>query len=343
MRLQFDQLADSLRRQPAPVYLICGEEPLQLGEAAGMIRRAAQERGFQEREVLTADGAFDWERLRLATQSMSLFASRKLIELRLQSARIGREGGAAVRAYCDAPPPENLLLIVAPGLEYKELNAGWVRAVEQRGALLQVRRLVGPRLVEWIDRRLRERGLEPAPGVSAMLAERVEGNLLAANQEVEKLSLLLGRGTLDAEQLIRAISDSSRFDIFDFTGAALAGHRARMHRVLAGLAAEGTPAPLVLWALARELRLLARAAFAAGGRGLEAFFASERVWESRRAPLRSALKRLAGADLQALLAGCEKADRQIKGLAAGDPWLTLAELGDALSAPRVGSGRPPRG
>jgi DNA polymerase-3 subunit delta len=333
MRLQFSQLAGSLRRPPAPVYLITGDEPLQLGEAVRMVRTAARNHGYEEREILEADGGFDWSLLQMAAQSMSLFSSRKLIEVRLSTSKIGRAGGEAVRAYCAAPPADHLLLVVAPALEYKELKARWVQVMERSGVLVQVRGLDGRHLIEWIEGRLRERRLEPGPGVPAMLAERVEGNLLAADQEIEKLVLILGEGPLEAEQLARAISDSSRYDIFDFTRSAVAGDRVRMHRVLRGLEAEGTPEPLVLWALARELRLLAQAAFSAraGSQALEAFFAAERVWESRRPPLRAALRRLSAHRLHELLRRCAAVDRQIKGLAPGDPWLSLAELGDALA------------
>ena len=333
MRIQFQQLAASLQRTLAPVYLVCGDEPLQLGDAVRMVREAARGEGFEEREILDVDGHFDWGRLVAAAQSMSLFSSRKLIEVRLSSAKIGREGGAAVRDYCAHPIKDNLLLIVAPGLEYKEFKAKWVQAVERAGVLLQVRAVEGRNLVDWIAHRLRERGLQPGQGVAAMLAERVEGNLLAAAQEVEKLALLYGEGLLDVEHLSRAISDSSRFDLFGVTDAALAGDRARTHRIISGLAAEGTPEPLMLWVLAREVRLLAQAAFAArsGQAALESFFAAERIWEARRGPLRAALKRLSPIRLQVLLGRCAFVDRQIKGLEPGDPWLTFADIGDALA------------
>jgi DNA polymerase-3 subunit delta len=333
MRLQFHQLADSLGRAPAPVYLICGDEPLQLGEAARIVREAARRNGFEEREILEVDGSFDWGLLMAAAQSMSLFSSRKLIELRLSSGKIGRDGSHAVQEYCAKPAEDNLLLIVAPALEHKELKSKWVQTVERSGVLLQVRTVHGRQLEEWIARRLRERGIAPGSGVTAMLAERVEGNLLAAAQEIEKLILLYGEGPLAADQLIRAISDSSRFDLFDIPNAALAGDRARVNRVIKGLAAEGTPEPLVLWVLARELRLLARAAFAARRSAieLEALFTSERVGQSRRGHIRDALRRLSPSLLQALLARCAEVDRQIKGLEPGDPWLSLADIGDTLA------------
>ena len=340
MRLPFPQLAAHLKAGLAPVYLLCGDEPFQLVESARLIRQAARDRGYEEREVLEVEGHFDWSLLTAAAQSLSLFASRKLIELRLSTGKLGREGGEAIRAYGARPRPEHRLLILAPQLEYQELKAKWVQEVEQAGVVIQVQPLAGQRLVEWIDQRLRAQGLCPGPGVAAMLAERVEGNLLAAAQEVDKLALLLGEGPLEAEQLGRAIADSSRFDLFDIADAALAGDRARMHRIISGLAAEGTAEPLVLWALARELRLLARAAFAArsGPRALEALLTAERVWQSRQAPLKAALRRLPLGRLQSLVSQCALADRQIKGLVPGDAWLTLAVIGDVLAG---GSPPPP--
>jgi DNA polymerase-3 subunit delta len=333
MRIQFPQLAGSLARGLAPVYLVCGDEPLQLGEAAQTIREAARKRGFDERELLEQEVGFDWDRLAAAGMERSLFATRKLIELRLSGARIGREGSDAVRAYCERPCPDNLLLILAPSLDYKELKAKWVQTIERAGALLPVRQLEGPRLVRWIEQRMRSRGLRPGPGVPELLAERVEGNLAAAAQEVEKLALLYDDSQLDRDRLLKAISDSARYDLFDLSDAAIGGDRARVHRVLDGLAAEGTPEPLVLWALARELRMLSAAAYSArqGAAALSRALDAHRVWESRRGPVRKAIERLPIAVLHGLLADCAQVDRRIKGLDRGDPWLGLARIADVLA------------
>ena len=340
MRIPFAQLAANLASSGvAPVVMICGDEPFQMGEAATLVRQAARERGYTEREVLEVEGQFDWGQLAAAALSRSLFAGQKLIELRLASGKIGRDGGEAVRAYCARPRPEHRLLILAPNLDYQELKAKWVQTVEQTGILLQVQALTGQRLVDWISQRLRAQGLVPGPEVAAMLAERVEGNLLAAAQEVDKLALLQGPGPLTAEQLGRAIADSARFDLFAIPDAALAGDRARMYRIIQGLAAEGTAEPLVLWVLAREVRLLARATFAAreGTRALDAFLTAERIWQNRQGPLRALLRRLPATFPPLLLGHCALADRQIKGLAPGDPWLTLTAIGDALAG-----GPPPQ-
>lgn len=331
MRIQTHQLADNLKRNLAPVYLLCGDEPLQLGEAAAAVRAAARERGFEERELLEYEPGFDWGRLTAAADARSLFCDRKLIELRLTTPRIGREGSEAVRAYCRKPAADNLLLILAPGLERKELQAKWVRELDRIGSLLQVRRIEGRRLVAWIEQRLRARGLRPEPGVADLLSERVEGNLPAAAQEVEKLWLLYGEGDLDRERLASAISDSARYDLFALPDAALSGDRARVHRILITLAAEGTAPALVLWALARELRMLAAVSHAAQRGGTAAALRAHNVWESRQSRVLSALKRLSTERLRDLIIRCATADRAIKGMTTGDPWQALATIADDLA------------
>jgi DNA polymerase-3 subunit delta len=340
VRIQLHQLEAHLRRRVTPVYLVCGEEPLQLGDAAKAVREEAGKQGFAERELLEQDTGFDWGRLSAAVQTLSLFSSRRLIELRISTPRLGREGAQAVSAYCERPSGEDLLLIVAPNLEHKELKARWVQAVERAGTVLQVRQLEGDRLVGWIDQRLRASGLEPAAGVSALLAERVEGNLLAAAQEVEKLRLLYPAGLLDQTRLTSAIADSARFDVFDLAEAVLAGDRPRAQRVLSGLAAEGTAPALVLWVLLRDLRMLAEVAYAVPGGGVVAVLDAHKVWPSRRPLVKAALQRLPLNMLHALIGRCAMADREIKGLATGDAWHTLGTIADATAAPREGAAMP---
>jgi DNA polymerase-3 subunit delta len=340
MRVQFHQLEAHLHRGLSPVYLICGDEPLQLGDAAKAVREAAALQGFEERELLEQDAGFDWGLLSATVQTPSLFARRRLIELRVTTPRLGREGAQAVSAYCERPSAEDLLLLIAPNLEHKELKARWVQAVERAGTLLQVRQPEGDHLVSWIERRLRAGGLEPAAGVAALLAERVEGNLLAAAQEVEKLRLLYPAGPLDQSRLASAIADSARFDVFDLGDAVLRGDRARAQRVLSGLAAEGTAPALVLWALLRELRMLAEAAYALRTGGLAAVLERHKVWQTRRPLVTAALQRLPLRRLHDLMGRCAAADREIKGLASGDAWHILETITDAMAAPRDGAAMP---
>lgn len=332
MRLRYPQLQDHLRQGLAPVYLLCGSEPLQLRDGAQALREAARAAGFAEREVLDQDAAFDWRQLAALAESQSLFAARRLIELRVSTPRLGREGSAALRAYCDRPTPDDLLLILAPSLERKDLQSAWAQAIERRGLIMEVWPLTGTALTTWLDRRLRAAGFQPAAGVTGLLAERAEGNMLAAAQEIEKLALLHDPGPLTEGQLLAAIGDSARFDVFALGDAALAGDRARVHRILAVLAAEGTAEALVLWTLAREIRMLSAAAFARErGQDLAAVFTKHHARQTRQALARRALSRLSLPRLHGLLQRCAKTDACIKGTAAGDPWPLLAEIADALA------------
>jgi DNA polymerase-3 subunit delta len=332
MRLRFNQLAGHLRGPLAPAYLVCGDEPYQLGEAARALRAAASAGGFEEREVLDQDTGFDWGLLAASASAMSLFATRKLIELRVSSARLGVEGGAAVRAYCERPCPDNLLLMVAPGLERKELDTQWVKAIEALGVVVQVWPLKAAELTRWIAERLAAAGLVPDEGVAELLAERSEGNLLAAAQEIEKLRLLREPGPLALDDLLGSLADSARFDVYALTDAALGGNRARVQRVLRVLQAEGTAEVLVLWALAREIRMLAEAAAArAARRPLGPVYAAHRVPRLRQDAIERALARLSPGLLRRLLQRCAGIDRAIKGQGSGDPWHGLSVLADALA------------
>jgi DNA polymerase-3 subunit delta len=185
MRLRNDQLADQLQRELAPIYLISGDEPLQMREATDEVRAAARSQGFSEREVLDAASGFDWSALSAATENLSLFGDRRLLELRLNSPKIGQEGAKALTAYMESPPPDTLLLITLPKLERAQSNSQWYKRIEQAGVVVQIWPVEGNRLPPWIEQRLRRAGLVPEGGVVEMLADRVEGNLLAASQEIE--------------------------------------------------------------------------------------------------------------------------------------------------------------
>ena len=342
MRLRFTQLPDQLARGLSPVYLICGDEPYQLGEAARLIRAGARAAGFDEREVLDQDGAFDWGALGASASAMSLFCARKLIDLRIATAKLGRDGSAAVRAYCARPCPDNLLLMTAPGLDRKELETQWAKAVEAVGAIVQVWPLKERELVQWLGLRLRAAGFAPGRGVAELLAERVEGNQLAAVQEIEKLKLLRDPGALAVEDLLGTLADSARFDLFALTDAAVAGDRARVQRVLAVLRAEGVAATLVLWVLARDLRMLAQAAWAKAQQGSASqVLAQHRIPRQRLESVEGALRRLSPTLLRALVRQCALADQSIKGLGPGDAWQRLGFIADTLAAGGLRLPAPP--
>jgi DNA polymerase-3 subunit delta len=332
MRLEPDKLEDSLRRPPARAYLLFGDEPLQLAEAADAVRAAARAHGFSERTCLDADAQSDWSALEHAAASLSLFAERRLVEVRLAGEGVGADGAKAIRRYCDLAADDVLLLIIAPRLDWKTLSSKWAQALDAAGVIVQVRQPQGRRLQQWLLARLRRAGFQPTDEALALLAERVEGNLLAAAQEIEKLGLLREPGTLDAEALLAGVYDSARYDLFDLTNAAVAGDRARVDRVLRALHAEGTAAPLVLWVLARELRKLAAIAFAQANRGdIAAALREHKVPESRRSATLTAVRRLPLRRLWQLLARCADADLAIKGRSSAEPWALLGEIADGLA------------
>lgn len=346
MPLPPQQLPQRLTRELAPVYLIAGSEPLQLNEAADAVRSAARKRGFNEREVLETGPDFEWGSLAGAMGSLSLFAERRLIELRVGTPKsgtkgdgVGREGADAIRRCCEQPSDDVLLLILAPNLDWKGLKAKWVQRIEQIGVVVQVRELQGRQLSQWLAERLRRAGFTPTAEAVALLSERVEGNLLAADQEISKLRLALEPGPLDADGLMAAVSDSARYGVFDLADAAVAGDRARVARVLAGLRAEGTAEPLVLWALAREVRKLAAIAFArARQQPLGPVLKAHQVWESRRQTTLAAADRIGLAALWDLVMRCADADEAIKGRVDANPWQLLEGIAEGLAAP--GSARP---
>ncbi len=322
MKVSFEQLDGHLREQLAPVYLLSGDEPLLLGEAGDAVRAAARARGYEDRELLFTGRGFDWNELLASGASMSLFAQQRIIELRMLSAKPGKDGGAALVAYAQDPPPDTLLLISAPKLDRAAANAKWVKALGGAGALVQIWPVETARLPAWIGKRMRSRGLKPDKEAVGLIADRVEGNLLAASQEVDKLLLVHGPGAVTAQDVTRAVSDSARFDVFQLADAALEGDPGRALRVLHGLRSEGVEPPLILWALSRELRGLADVAWAfAQGESQNA--AMRGVWPKRQGLIAGAARRLGLRGIHELIGQAGEADRVVKGQRAGRPWESL--------------------
>ncbi|MEN8178260.1 MAG: DNA polymerase III subunit delta [Pseudomonadota bacterium] len=335
MRLRNDQLPAHLKKSLAPVYFLTGDEPLQMGEAADLIRARAKQQGHTEREVLEHGAGFDWGALSSAADNMSLFGEQRILDLRLSSPKIGAEGSKALAAFAGNPPPDTLLLITAPKLERSQLNTKWVKLLDQAGVMVQIWPVEGNRLPPWIEQRLRKAGLIPEAGVVEMLVERVEGNLLAATQEIEKLLLLYGPGVVSVERLAESVADSARFDVFGLVDALLLGDAPRGLRMLQGLKSEGIATPVVLWALSREIRALAEMAFEIEqGGSAERVMGAYRVWEKRKPLVRRGLKQPA-AHWRSLLAECARTDRLIKGLGRDDPWLHLQDIAVGIAGVRL--------
>lgn len=332
MRVYPDKLKQQLGSGLAPVYLVSGDEPLQLGECCDAIRAAARAAGFSTREVLETGSGFDWQQLTAEAAAFSLFADKKIIDLRVPGGKPGAEGSRALSAYCDNPPPDTLLLITLPKLERAQSNSKWFKAIDSIGATIQVWPIEANRLPGWIDQRMRQAGIVPTREAVQMLADRVEGNLLAARQEIDKLLLLHGEGPLDADQLSLAVADSARYDVFELVDSALRGEAARVIHILDGLRAEGIAPAVVLWALHREAHTMANmAADIAKGLSLDHAISRARVFSKRTGLVRQALGRTRTPQWLALLDLCQQTDAAIKGMSFRQPWNRLTDIALGMS------------
>ena len=328
MRVDSEQLAQHLRRGLHPLYTVHGEEPLLALEAADRIRAHARAEGYTERELLIVESAADWARLAASGSSLSLFGSRRLLDLRIPSGKPGTEGAEALRRYAADLPPDTLTLITLPRLERATLDSSWFQSLDAAGVTVTANAVPLARLPQWLAGRLADQKQEVDRDTLQFLADMVEGNLLAARQEVQKLSLLFPPGPLDGEAVRAAVSDVARYDVFRIGEPLLGRDPARFIRVLSGLQAEGAAAPLVLWAITEEIHALWRvAALLESGRPLQAALREARVWGARAQLLPQALRRTRLAALERALLQAARADRTIKGIGPGDAWDELLRLG----------------
>jgi DNA polymerase III subunit delta len=326
LRLSADQLPTALARGLAGIYLVSGDEPLLVGEAADAIRAAAKAKGYADRSVFFIDRSFAWDELRHASQSLSLFAEQRLFELRMPNGKPDK-GAQLLAELAERPPPDVVCLVVTDKLDKKAGEAPWVRAIEKQGVWVPIWPVETAALPGWLRARAKQLNVEMEPAAAQLIVDRVEGNLLAAKQELEKLSLLANGQPISADLVLRSVGDSARYDVFQLAEAAAAGDGARALRVLLGLKSEGVEPTLILWALVREVRGLWQAA------ERNRLRSSERGsgWNLAATPSPRALSRLKTLPLARLLRQAGHTDRVIKGLAAGDAWSSLTGLTGSLA------------
>ncbi len=333
MKIAANQLSSRLDQSLLPCYLVSGDEPLLVAEALDAIRAAARVRGFDSRELFVQTTGFDWSDLSNAGGNLSLFADRRIIELRLPTGKPGVKGSAAICEFVEQAGDDLLFIVSTPKLDRSGANSKWAKALDRVGAHVQVWPVDQRELPGWVQARMRAAGLAPDRDAVRLIADRVEGNLLAAVQEIEKLRLLHGEGPISAGDVDAAVADSSRFDVYKLVDAALAGNAGRAVRILNGVRAEGVEPVVVMWALTRELRTLARAADAVrGGSDPGAALASAGVWRSRQALVRGCLSRHRPDDYYALLREARRADAAAKGQRREDPWLLATRILLGLAA-----------
>ncbi|MCP4002437.1 MAG: DNA polymerase III subunit delta [Gammaproteobacteria bacterium] len=332
MKLTANKINQQLSKGLSPIYFISGEDPLLAGEVADAIRVQARRQGYDERESHSADAKFDWQSLRAGLDNLSLFASRKIVEIRLTTGKPGREGGAAIVELVADPPADTLFIITAPKADAK---AKWVKTLEKDAVWVAIRMLTPEQLPGWLANRMQAAGLSFDQEAIEILAARVEGNLLAAQQEISKLVLLADGQQVTAEIVQQSVADGARFDVFQLADAAVGQDVTRAIRILYGLRKEGIAPALTLWALAREASLLVSLwsrvqQGASPGQAMN----EARVWNARQALLSKALHNHDERSVRRLAAKMGLTDRIVKGASPGQPWNALLELLLCLAQPQ---------
>lgn len=347
MQLKLDGLDAHLRQAKtkglAPLYVVHGDEHLLVLEAVDRLRQAARETGFSERDVLVAERGFQWGQVVQAQQSMSLFGDRKIVELRIPSGKPGKEGGEALRAVAALPSPDVVLLVTLPRLDFATSKSAWFQALDAAGVSIKVDTVDRTRLPAWVGERLALQQQRVAPGEPGrralqFIADKVEGNLLAAHQEIQKLGLLYPPGELQFEQVHEAVLNVARYDAFKLSEAMLGGDVPRLVRMLEGLRGEGEATVLVLWALTEEIRVLSKVRQGmADGKPVGVLVRELRIWGAREKLVPQAAQRLSLGRLESALAMAARLDRQVKGLRAdglpAEPWDGLLQLALMIARP----------
>lgn len=332
-QMDIEQLSPDLPLKP--LYVIHGEEDLLRVEALDVLRQAARQQGYLNREVYSADSAsFDWQELLHAAGSMGLFADLKLLEIHIPGGKPGKAGGDALQELAGRLPEDTAVVLMLPKLERAQMQAKWFAALAKHGVVLEAKAVSGAALPQWIQGRLKQAGLEIEADALSLFAERVEGNLLAAKQEIDKLALLHPRGHLlnmaDAEA---AVANVARFDVFQLAGAWMSGDAARTARLLEGLEADGEEPVMLLWALAEDIRTLIRLTAALKqGQSVQSVRNSLRLWGDKQTLAPMAVRRISIARLLAALQDCAKIDCMIKGAEVGNAWAEFKHLTLELAA-----------
>lgn len=337
MKLPIQQLAPHLSKTLAPIYMISGDEPLLAQEALDLIRDAAKKAEFSERIRIDIEPGADWGKLFYSNaQSFSLFSTKRILELDLTNAKLNAASSKILQEYAKNPSADILLLIRTNKVDSKTEQTVWYKALDKVSVMIPIWPITIDQLPAWITQRAKKLGLNITKGAAELLATQVEGNLLAAAQELEKLRLLQNTDTIDQQTIENAVSDNAHFDIFALVESSLAGNIKRSLRILENLNAEDTEPTLVLWALTRELRTMAdMARQVKQGIGLSTLFSKYRIWDKRQPAVRAFLQRHKQEDCWELLVQSAQIDRTIKGAETGDIWVKLQQLVSTINLPRA--------
>jgi len=334
MRIDSEKLSQHLARGLKSLYVVFGEELLLTLEAADRVRATAREKGHDERRVLFIESGFDWGEVAMVGNSLSLFAARRVLDLRIPSGKPGPDGSEALQRLAASLPEDTIVLITLPRLDRQQLASKWFGALQDAGVAVHAAAVKREQLGQWLSGRLAQQGQRADAETLEFLVSRVEGNLMAAYQEVQKLALLLPAGTVPFEEVKNAVSDVARYNVFEIGLTLLKCERAHFVRMLDGLRGEGIAPPLLLWAIAEETRAMARVKAAMdAGQPLAQALRDARVWGLRQELMPRALRRISLTQLIAALRYAAEVDHIIKGIADGDVWDALLQLGLSLMTP----------
>lgn len=335
MKITADKITSQLSKGLSPVWFITGDQPLLVGEAIDAVRAGAREAGFDERVSHVADGRYNWDKVFDGLDNLSLFASRKIIEIQIATGKPGRDGSDAIVDLVADPPPDTLFIISSPKLDGAGKNSKWAKTLARDAVYVEVRSPGPGQLQGWLRGRLRAEGLECDAEGLELLAQRIEGNLLAAQQEISKLALLADHNQVTAETVQRSVADGSRFDVFQLADAAIGQDLPRAIRILYGLRNEGVAPELTLWALVRETNtLLVLWTRVEQGTPLGRAMQQARVWQKKEPLLSRALDSHDEGSIRRLVAKASQTDRIIKGASPGLPWNALLELVLLIARPQ---------
>lgn len=324
MKVYPDKLAAHLNKSVSPVYLVSGDEPLLVQELLETIRSQLKKKGYLERELFHVDGSFDWEEVLFSANSMSLFAEEKILELRMPNGKPGDKGAKALLSYIEEPSEGTTMLLVLPRLDQAAQRTKWFKALDAKGVFVQVWPVDKKDLPRWIGQRMQANGLKADRGAIQVLIDRLEGNLLAAAQEIERLKLLSLDGNVDAQLVMSSVADNTRFDVFGLIDMAVAQERRQTLRMLQGLRGEGAEVLYVNNMFAREVRNLLRITEALDtGQSTAGVYQKFRVWDKRKAIVGKCLQHRSRQDLFGCLINAAEVDARVKGIHEGDPWIPL--------------------
>ncbi|VAW96946.1 DNA polymerase III delta subunit [hydrothermal vent metagenome] len=326
MNISLQQLSGNLNQHLMNVYYVAGDEPLQKEEAVKLIRQAAVNSGFTERVVLDVDKKFDWGLLLAESQSMSLFGDKRLIELRMPQTKPGDKGSKAIVSFMAECPDDVMLLIVSGKLDKPQLKSKWFKAIDAKGVCIQIWPIDKAQLPRWVTQRMAALKMQASPDALELLCDRVEGNLLAAEQALEKLFLLNGEGEVDMEAVRDLVADSARYNVFQLVDSSLNGEASQSVKILDGLQGEGVDPVIIVWALAREIRSLVSMSLAMNEQSLEQVIKVFHVWQKRQNCIKSALSRHKARQWQLFLWQLSELDKLNKGLKTGNIWHELIQL-----------------